>query len=104
LYCDWAVHVDLRYAATTEVFLERVDRFAVNKLSGIETRETILAEDTLLRDFVYLETFRKDLKTFLVDHDLPIVICDDDDAWFRFLTAYAGVIEDGCCHVKAGAV
>src|SRR5437879_3811745 len=82
LYSDWALHVDLTYPSTTQHFLEQVDSFVLNKLNPKhETRETKLAEDKLLRDFVSLETFRKELLQVLADHHLPTALCDDEANW-----------------------
>lgn len=95
LYCHWALHVDLSYKSTTMHFLEKVDSYVFNKLNLGETKETLLAEHALFQEFVYLETFRKELSQFLAMQALPTSICDEDARWFSFLTAYAGVIEDG---------
>jgi|ERR1035437_6672482 hypothetical protein len=95
LYCHWALHVNLSYPSTTFRFLQRVDECLFSKLNGRETNETIIAEHNLFRDFVYLETFRAELKQFLTAHGLPTTLCDEDEWWHTFLAAYAGVIEDG---------
>src|SRR5207253_7100424 len=60
-------------------------------------------EDKLLRDFVSLETFRKELLQVLADHHLPTALCDDEANWLMFLEAYAGVIEDGSLTCKNGS-
>lgn len=95
LYCHWAVHVDLSHPPTTMPFLLKVDSYVVEKLKGAETQETLAAEHTLVKEFVYLETFRKELSQFLASYSLPTSLCDDNALWFGFLAAYAGVIEDG---------
>ncbi|HEV2424879.1 MAG TPA: hypothetical protein VGZ29_08630 [Terriglobia bacterium] len=95
LYCHWALHVDLSYRSTTIHFLKRVDNYVFDKLTAAETMETILAEGRLLRDFLYLETFRRELAEFLRTKELDTSICDDNERWFTFLAAYAGVIQDG---------
>ena len=95
LYCHWALHVHLSRPATTMPFLGKVDSYVYDKLNAGETKETLLAEHALFQEFVYLETFRKELLQFLAMHDLPTSLCDKNARWFRFLAAYAGVIEDG---------
>ena len=95
LYCHWAVHVDLSRPSTTMPFLEKVDDYVFNKLNADETNDTIVAEEGIFREFVYLETFRKELSQFLALHRLPTSLCDEDALWFAFLAAFAGVIEDG---------
>lgn len=76
-------------------FLEKVDTYVLDKLNLGDTKETLLAEHALFQEFVYLETFRKELSQFLGMQALPTSICDEDARWFSFLAAYAGVIEDG---------
>jgi hypothetical protein len=76
-------------------FLEKVDRYVFDKLNVAETNETLATEHALFQEFVYLDTFRKELTQFLASHDLPTALCDEDSRWFAFLAAYAGVIEDG---------
>jgi hypothetical protein len=95
LYCHWAVHVDLSRPPTTMPFLERVDDYIFGKLNAEDTNETLVNEQALFREFVYLETFRKELSQFLASHDLPTTLCDEDALWFGLLSAYGGVIEDG---------
>jgi len=93
LFCNWALHVNLSQQ-TTMALLEKVDAFVVGRNAG-ETEATIGAEIHLFRDFVYLETFRKELSQFLAGYALPTSLCDENEGWFAFLAAYAGIIEDG---------
>jgi hypothetical protein len=51
--------------------------------------------NTTYSEFVYLDSFRSQLRDVLAGYNLPSTLCDEDAEWFRFLTAYAGVIEDG---------
>jgi hypothetical protein len=95
LICHWALRVDLSRRSTTMPFLEQVDSDIYDKLNTRETKETILAEHRLFREFVYLETFRKGFSHFLGSNNSPTSICDEDALWFGFLAAYASVIEDG---------
>jgi hypothetical protein len=95
LYCHWAVHVDLSRPKTTMPFLEKVDEYIFDMLYAKRTNQTIVAEEALFREFVFLATFRKELSQFLASHQLPTSLCDKDSRWFTFLAAFAGVIEDG---------
>lgn len=92
LCCHWALHVDLHGEGTILPFLERVDRYAASVLAG---NNNVPEETKMLREFVYLESFRNEFKEFLRGFDLPSAICDDDQRWHEFLKNYAGVIEDG---------
>jgi len=89
--------VDLSRENTTLHFLERIDSFVFNRVSGFpgDGNCSFLDEHHLLREFLYLDTFRDQLRAFLHSYDLPTPLCDDDKAWFSFVSAYAGVIEDG---------
>ena len=92
LYTNWALHVNLSHDYTTREFLERVDAYIESILAGCKD---IRLENRMLRDFVYLDTFRQQLATFLNESCLPRAICDKDSRWHEFLRHYAGVIEDG---------
>jgi hypothetical protein len=100
LYCHWALHVDLEYPGTTLPFLERVETFAASVLEG---NSDMLREHRMLREFVFLDTFRQQFGQFLQAFNLPTAVCDEDSRWNEFLTHYAGVIEDGSLSCKAKA-
>ncbi len=55
----------------------------------------------MLREFVFLDTFREQFRQFLQAFNLPTAVCDEDARWNAFLTHYAGVIEDGSLSCKA---
>jgi hypothetical protein len=97
MYCHWAVHVTLSKPSATSAFLEQVDRFIQKNISGYQDDGTFTFMDELVlfREFVYLDTFRRELRSFLASHDLPTEICDDHKRWSGFLSAYADVIEGG---------
>ncbi len=92
LYCHWALHVDLTHPGTTFQFLQHVDRFAAGVLAG---KTDIVQEHRMFREFLFLDTFRKQFSQLLASYGLPTAVCDEDERWFVFLTHYAGVIEDG---------
>jgi hypothetical protein len=100
LYCHWALHVDLDNPRTTLPFLERADQYAASVLAG---NQDVVEEHRMLREFVYLDTFRKQFKEFLQAYNLPTGICDQDARWHEFLKHYAGVIEDGSLSCQANA-
>jgi hypothetical protein len=102
-YCNWAMHVDLDRKPTTIEFLKTVDAYIINKLESDESTETIHQEDALLREFVSLQTFRRQLADFLNSHGLPTQICDQNHRWFSFMSAYSGLIEDGSIACKGEA-
>jgi hypothetical protein len=100
LYCHWALHVDLENPKTTLPFLERADKYVSSVFAG---NKDLVQEHQMLREFVFLDTFRQQFKKFLQAYNLPTAICDEDRRWHEFLKHYAGVIEDGSlsCHAKA---
>jgi hypothetical protein len=91
-YCNWALHVDLWQESTTKQFMQEIDAYATRLLEG---PENMPADHQMLREFVFLDTFRGQFLEFLKMNDLPTAICDDDVRWHEFLEHYAGVIEDG---------
>ena len=96
LYCNWALHVHLS-KPTTMALLEKVDEVFINRITpgSPQSGLTFVAEHRLFREFVYLETFRKELSHFLAAYGLDTPLCDENERWFAFLAAYGGVIEDG---------
>ena len=103
MYCHWALHVDLDRWNTTKQFLLAVDSYVRNTVAGFKSDESFHFKDQndLLREFLYLDTFRQQLEHFLRSCGLPTRLCDDDAPWFTFLSAYAGVIEDGTLSATA---
>jgi hypothetical protein len=97
MYCHWALHVDLESPKTTERFLEKVDRWITNTVAHLTPSGpwNFREEYNLFKDFIYLNTFRHQLRVFLASHDLPTTLCSDDQQWHRFIQEYGGVIEDG---------
>ena len=97
MYCHWAVHVDLNYSKTTLKFLEEVDSFVQNRVSGFKAdpQYVLQYEQDLFLEFSSLDSFREQLRWFLKSYDLPISLCDDNASWHGFISAYAGVIEAG---------
>jgi hypothetical protein len=103
MYCHWALHVDLESPKTTAEFLRRVDLWVTNNVAYLTASGpfTLMDEIHLFRDFTYLETLRRELAGFFKKYALPTTMCDVDEQWFAFLSAYAGVIEDGTLAMKA---
>jgi hypothetical protein len=103
MYCHWALHVDLDSPKATIGLLKRVDLWVCNTVAYLTPRPPwkFMDEIYLFRDFLYLETLRCELATFLKQYRLPTEITDVDEEWFRFLAAYAGVIEDGTLSMKS---
>lgn len=97
MYCHWAVHVDLTRDKMMRCFLEKIDRYVLNNVSGFQEDEEYSFKDEheLFRELLSFNAFRKELCEFLNVYSLPTSLCDDDASWFGFLSAYAGVIEDG---------
>ncbi len=99
MYCNWALHVNLTWPKTTKEFLERVDAFILKTVHPYDenpgTVFSFIDEHHLFREFVYLDSFRYQLRELLERHNLPTTLCEDNSEWFTFLSAYAGVIEDG---------
>jgi len=103
LYCHWALHVDLTHPGTTLPLLQRVDAFVASILAG---SVDIVEENRIFREFVFLDTFRAQLRHLLSAYQLPFGICERDSRWHKFLRIYAGIIEDGSisCNAKNSAL
>lgn len=101
LYCHWALHVDLMGRDTTLPFLERLDGFVASVLAG---NTSVVEEHRMLREFIFLDTFREQLRQFLASYGLPTAVCDENPRWHAFLNLYAGIVEDGTlsCNAQPG--
>jgi hypothetical protein len=97
LYCHWALHINLSRPGTTSDFLTRVDDFVLHVLGSKERDETEWEKraQEMILDFMNLNTFRDGLLHFLASHNLPTALCDDNILWYKFLTVYGGVIDEG---------
>ena len=98
LYCHWALHVDLNNPKTTLAFLRNAEKYAGSVLNG---SQDIAEENRMLREFAFLESFRRELEEFLTFHQLPTDLCTNNERWHEFLTHYSGVIEDGSISCRA---
>ncbi len=97
MYCHWALHVDLTNTNTTLHFLELLDDYITAYLSDLTPNkpDTLHDSEKRLKEFAFWESFRSQLRAVLRSYSLPTEFCDDDQSWFAYLSAYAGVIEDG---------
>lgn len=102
MYCHWALHVDPTKGGTTGQFLKTIDRWVTNTVAYLEPNGPwkFMEEVYLFRDFLYLDTFRRELKGFLANYQIPTTLCESDEWWFKFLEKYSGVIEDGTLSMK----
>src|ERR1700737_857462 len=75
LYCHWALHVDLDNPKTTLLFLERLDKYTAGVLAG---NKDMIEEYQMMREFVFLDTFRQEFRQFLRAYNLPTGICDEN--------------------------
>ena len=103
MYCNWALHVNLDKSRTTLPFLSRIDNYVINRVAGYRGNNALSFTDEheLFLEFLYLDTFRKELQSFLEYYNINHEICIDDKLWFAFLEAYGGVIEDGTLTVNS---
>lgn len=84
-------------------FLKRVDRWITNTVAYLtpDGHWGFIEEHRLFRDFIFLDTFRWQLRGFLAGYGLPLSLCDLDTHWYAFIEAYGGVIEDGTLSTKS---
>src|SRR5262245_38999047 len=74
MHCHWALHVDLTRPGTTSDFLQRIDNFIFPYVSGQKAPQEV-DEYLLSLDFIYLQSLRDELHSFLNSHGLPTSIC-----------------------------
>lgn len=87
MYCHWALHVDLTKGGTTGQFLQMIGRWVTNTVAYLEPNGPwkFMEEVYLFLDFLYLDTFRRELKGFLANYQIPTTLCENDEWWFKFL-------------------
>lgn len=97
MHCCWALHIDLTHSDTTNRFLQELDQWVTNTVAQLEPSGTWTSENQwrLFDEFLYLATFRSELKSFLLKHNLPTDVCDHAPGWHRFIEHYASVVKDG---------
>ena len=83
--------------------METIERWATNNIAYLTPSGpwTFKEEWNLFKDFIYMNTFRHQLRVFLAAYKLPTDITSVDMQWYRFLQEYAGVIEDGTLSAKS---
>ena len=77
MYCHWALHVDLSGTDTIMPFLQQIDAYVDGVLVG---PEDFGASNRMVRDFIFLDTFKSQLRDFLAGYGLPtgaFPICTD---------------------------
>lgn len=92
---DWALHVDLS-GSGAQNFLKRLDKYVEEYLVNPE-----IFDEQIFSELMFIGSFRKELRDFLISNKLCSKICDDDTEWDTFIHSYAGVIEDGALEYKA---
>jgi hypothetical protein len=98
MYCHWALHVDLNKPGTILPFLKRVDAYFDRYFRGDED----LAEShRLIREFIFFDTFRAQLRQFFGERGISTELTDDSRRWNEFVMHYAGVIEDGSLEMRS---
>jgi hypothetical protein len=105
MFCHWALHVNLSHSNTTSHFLGQIDAFTMKKnIIGLPEPDgnfTFIDEYNLTKDLLFLTNFRQQLKDFLRSKSLSTRLCDDDKSWFGFVSAYAGIIQDGTLSIES---
>lgn len=102
--CHWALHVDLTKTKTTCEFLRPVDDYIVNTIAGFQKDSNYVDQSGwLFRELSLSNSFRRELREFFENHEqLPTNLCDNDKSWAAFLSAYAGVTEEGALSARSG--
>ena len=86
-YCNWAVHTSLDKTPAQE-FMNKV--MSILTLNGNHTE----AEHRELDSLLTMQSFRDELRLFLVANHIHDALCTDEINWGRFLEAYSRVVHD----------
>lgn len=95
--CHWALHVDLTNLSTVSDFFDPIERWITHTVAGLTPLGswTLVEEQRLFRNLLFLETFRAELRACLRGFGLATDLCDDNARWVIFMRFYTLVIEDG---------
>lgn len=92
-HCDWAVHAFLERSSISRditAFFESIHAFTNDpdpgKLFSIWTDR--------MNSLIGVETLQAEMRTFLRSQGLPTEISDKRSRWTKFMSHYAGIIED----------
>jgi hypothetical protein len=92
---NWALHVNLSRNAGVQKLLKDVDDFV-----GEFRKYGNVPSSQIFRELALVGSFRRELGECLASEGLPTKLCDDDQWWFAFIQAYAGVIDEGALECK----
>lgn len=104
MFCHWALHVDLSNPGTTSSFMSDVEAYVISQnITGLPKPDgtfSFIDQHKFSQELQRLTNFRAQLKEFLRSKNLSTRLCDNKRSWSAFLTAYAGVIEDGSLSIR----
>jgi hypothetical protein len=90
LFCNWALHVAISRKSNADrirVFLKVFDL-----KEGMEMVDFL--HSSFFNEMIQLEAFRKELETFLHDHQLPCDIAHCFRTWSGFIYLYTSVVSE----------
>jgi hypothetical protein len=88
---NWALHVNLSWNPGVQKLLKDVDDF----VGEFRKYGNVPSNASIFRELALVGSFRRELGECLASEGLPTKLCDDDQFWFAFIQAYAGVIDEG---------
>lgn len=98
-YCNWVLHTELSQEKTTKLLSDIFEPNVDLKKSGHENAHNI---KSIGRDFFMLEKFRKELREFFKDHNLPMDLLEKN--WWTFGKLLLEIIKDCPVHFVANKI
>ena len=96
-YCDWILHSELDRSCVAKEILREFDKAHPLWKSGIDLPQEL---ENKINDISGMDSFEKELTSFLESYGLPPV-AQDVDGWSNFFHLYTQVIQDIPLMVKS---
>jgi hypothetical protein len=90
LFCNWALHTTISRKSNADrirIFLKAFDM-----KTGMDIAQYL--RSAFFNEIIQLETFHRELRSFLQDHHLPLDLVDNLKGWFGFIYLYTSVVSE----------
>ena len=90
-YCNWSLHVNLKYKKTAQIISDMFDRDIDCSESANDIAHRMKFNQAA---FFKLNDFKNDLKKFFEDNDLSLSLLNKNKQWIKFVKLLLEIIED----------
>ncbi|MCX6766078.1 MAG: hypothetical protein NT136_03930 [Candidatus Moranbacteria bacterium] len=90
-YCNWSLHVNLKYKNTTQFISKMFDQYIEFTKSEKDIAREMKSNHA---DFFKLNDLKNELRKFFEVHDLPLNLVDKNKYWITFIKLLLEIIEE----------